>query len=80
MEEVQHAKAIWSESDVHLESLSYTLRQQGFLLKQTARPKTELEYFQLFFLLITPWMRMSAMIPDAAEKIQKAKPLPTFSM
>jgi len=54
MEEVQHAKAIWSESDVHLESLSYTLRQQGFLLKQTARPKTELEYFQLFFLLITP--------------------------
>jgi len=49
------------------------------LLPQTARPKTELEYFQLFF---TDNLNenVSTTIPDADDKIQKAKPLPTFSM
>jgi hypothetical protein len=57
-----------------------TLRQQVFLLPQIAKPKTELEYFQLFLTANLLNENESAMIPDAAEKIQKAKPLPTFSV
>jgi hypothetical protein len=61
-------------------NFSYTLRQQDFLLPQIARPKTELEYFQLFFTDNLLNENVSAMIPDAAEKILKAKHLPTFPM
>jgi hypothetical protein len=47
--ETLRASLTYSKSDGDLENFSYTIRQQGFLLPQIARPKTELEYFQLFF-------------------------------
>lgn len=70
----------YSEYVGDLEGFSYTLRQQGFLLPQTARPKTEVEYFQLFLTDNLSNENVSAIIPHADDKIQKAKPLPTFSV
>lgn len=78
--EILRGSLTCNESDGDCESFSYTLRQQCFLLPQIARPKTELEYFQLFFTRKIFNENVSAMITNAAEKIRKAKPLRTFSM
>ena len=37
------------DGDCDLIKFPYSATQQGFTLPQSARPKTELEYFQLFF-------------------------------
>jgi hypothetical protein len=70
---VQLATGDWqqySESDGDLARFPYIVRQKGFLLKKSVRPKSELGYFQLFFftddLLIE---NVSAMNHYAAEKI-----------
>lgn len=60
----------YSESGGDIARFPYVVRQQGFLLQKSVRPKSELGYFQLFFftndLLIE---NMSAMNQYAAEKI-----------
>jgi hypothetical protein len=56
--------------------------QQGFTLPQSARPKTELEYFHLFFSddLIGEIVTATNMYVYAAEKIHKVTPLTKYSM
>jgi hypothetical protein len=40
---------VYCHGDCDLIKFPYSVTQRGFTLPQNARPKTELEYFQLFF-------------------------------
>ena len=71
---------VYRDGDCDLIKFPYSVTQQGFTLPQSARPKTELEYFQLFFSddLIGEIVTATNMYP--AEKIQKVTPLTKHSM
>lgn len=78
---VQPATGDWhrySGSDGDLTRFPYDVKQWGFSLSQSAISKSELKYFQLFFIDDLLNKIMSAMNQYAAEKIQKATPLPKF--
>jgi hypothetical protein len=71
---------VYRDGDCDLIKFPYSVTQQGFTLPQSARPKTELVYFQLFFSddLIGEIVTVTNMY--AAEKMQKVTPLTKYSM
>jgi len=75
MQPVTNSWKIYRDCDCDLIKFPYSVTQQGFALLQSAWPKTELEYFQLFFSdnLLREIVTMTNMY--AAEKIQKMTPL-----
>jgi hypothetical protein len=58
----------------------YSVTQQGFTHPQSARPKTELESFQLFFSDDLTGEIVTVTNMYAAENIQKVTPLSKYSM
>jgi len=70
---------VYRDGDRDLIKFLYSVTQQGFTIPQSARPKTELEYFQLFFSddLIREIVTVTNMY--AVEKIQKVTPLTKYS-
>jgi len=79
----QHVTRSWKvyrDGDCDLMKFPYSVTQQGFILRHSARPKTELEYFQLFFSddLIGKIVTTTDMY--AVEKIQMVTPLTKYSM
>jgi len=49
MQPVTSSWKVYRDGDCDLIKFPYSVTQEGFTLPQSARPKTELEYFQLFF-------------------------------
>jgi len=71
---------VYRDGDCDLIKFPYSVTQQGFTLPQNARPKTELEYFQLFFSDDLIGKIVTATNMYAAENIQKVTPLTEYSM
>ena len=71
---------VYRDGDCDLIKFPYSVTQQGFTLPQSARPKTELEYFQLFFSDNLIGEVVTATNMYAAKKIQKMTPLTKYSM
>ena len=71
---------VYRDSDCDLIKFPYSVTQQGFTLPQSARPKTEHEYFQLFFSDDLTGKIVTATNMYAAEYIQKVTPLTKYSM
>jgi hypothetical protein len=79
----QHVTRSWKvyrDGDCDLIKFPYSLTQQGFILPHSARPKTELEYFQIFFSDDLIGEIVTATNMYAAEKIQKVTPLTKYSV
>jgi hypothetical protein len=71
---------VYHDGDCDLIKFPYSVTQQGFTLPQSPRPKTELEYFQLFFSDDLIGKTVTATNMYAAENIQKVTPLTKYSM
>jgi hypothetical protein len=52
MQPVTSSWKVYRDGDCDLIKFPYSVTQQGFTLPQSVRPKTELEYFQLFSQMI----------------------------
>ena len=71
---------VYRDGDCDLIKFPYSVTQQGFTLPQSAGPKTELEYIQLFFSDDLIGEIVTATNMYAAEKIQKVTPLTKYSV
>jgi len=71
---------VYRDGDCGLIKFPYSVTQQGFTLPQSARPKTELQYFQLFSSDDLTGKIVTATNMYAAEKIEKVTPLTKYSM
>jgi len=71
---------VYRDGDCGLIKFPYSVTQQGFTLPQSAWPKTELEYFQLFFSDDLIGKIVTATNVYAAGKIQTVTPLTKYSM
>ena len=71
---VTRSWTVYLDGDCDLIKFPYSVTQQGFTLPQSAWPKTELEYFQLFFSDDLIVRIVTATNIYAAEKIQKVTP------
>jgi hypothetical protein len=71
---------VYRDGDCDLIKFPFSVTQQGFTLPQSARPKTDLEYFQLLFTDDLIGEIVTATNMYAAEKIQKLSPLTKYSM
>jgi len=71
---------VYRDGDCDLIKFPYSVTQQVFTLPQSARPKTELENFQLFFSDDLIGEIVIATNMYAVENIQKVTPLTKYSM
>ena len=71
---------VYCDGDCGLTKFLYSVTQQGFTLPQSARPKTELEYFQLFFSDDLIGKIVTATNMYTVEKMQEVTPLTKYSM
>ena len=79
----QHVTRSWKvyrDGDCDLIKFPYSVTQQGFTLPHSVRPKTELEYFQLFFSDDLIGEIVTATNIYVAEKVQKVTPLIKYSV
>ena len=80
MQPVTSSWKVYRDGDCGLIKFPYSVTQQGFTLPQSAWPKTELEYFQLFFSDDLIGKIVTATNVYAAGKIQTVTPLTKYSM
>jgi len=69
MQPVTSSWKVYRDGDCDLIKFPYTVTQEGFTLPHSAQPKTELEYFQLFFSDDLIGKTVTATNMYAAEKI-----------
>jgi hypothetical protein len=80
MQPVTSSWKVYHDGHGDLIKFPYSVTQQGFTLPQSAWPKTELEYFQLFFSDDLIGKIVTATNMYAEEKIQTVTPLTKYSM
>ena len=80
MQPVTSSWKVYRDGDCDPIRFPYSVTQQGFTLPQSARSKTELEYFQLFFSDDLIGEIVTATNMYAAGKIEKVTPLTKYSM